>query len=167
MSSGARANAQQIRKMFATIGTGMDINKKMISPIKNSLYEGLGTQDYYKLGKDSRKGIYDRSVSTEKPGALTREVWAAVQDMTITEHDCKTKEFINLLKSDKSIIGRNAGQDIISKDRKVICRRNQIITNTMYDQIYKDDTIQYVPVRSVSRCKTPNGKCQKSCRRDT
>lgn len=160
MSSGARANAQQIRKMFATIGNGMDITKKMIEPIKNSLYEGLGTQDYYKLGKDSRKGMYDRSVSTEKPGALTREVWAAVQDVTITEHDCKTKEFINLIKSDKTIIGRNAGKDIISKDGKVICKRNQMITNSIYEQIYKDDTIQYVPVRSVTRCKTPNGKCQ-------
>lgn len=160
MSSGARANAQQIRKMFATIGLGMDVTKTMIDPIKNSLYQGLSPQEYYKLGKDSRKGIYDRSVSTEAPGALTREVWAATQDVVVTEKDCGTKEFINIVKSDKTIVGRYAGKDIYSKKKTLICRRNQIITNAIYEKIYKDDTIQYVPVRSVLRCKTPNGKCQ-------
>lgn len=160
MNSGARASAQQIRKMFATIGIGMDVSKNILDPIKHSHFDGLSPQDYYTLGRDSRKGIYDRSVSTAEPGALTRDVWAAVQDLSITEKDCKTREFINLKKSDKTIVGRYAGKDILSKKGQVICKRNQMITHEIFDKIYRDDTIAYVPVRSTLRCKTPNGKCQ-------
>ena len=160
MNSGARASAQQIRKMFATIGIGMDVSKNILDPIKHSHFDGLSPQDYYTLGRDSRKGIYDRSVSTAEPGALTRDVWAAVQDISITEKDCKTREFINIKKGDKTIVGRYAGKDILSKNGQVICKRNQMITHDMFQKIYKDDTIAYVPVRSTLRCKTPNGKCQ-------
>ena len=160
MNSGARASAQQIRKMFATIGVGMDVSKNILDPIKHSHFDGLSPQDYYTLGRDSRKGIYDRSVSTAEPGALTRDVWAAVQDLTISEKDCKTRDFINLKKSDKTVVGRYAGKDILSKNGYVLCKRNQMITHDIYAKIYKDDTISYVPVRSTLRCKTPNGKCQ-------
>lgn len=160
MTSGARANPQQIRKMFATIGVGKDVSLNTLSPIKNSHFDGLSPQDYYTLGKDSRKGMYDRSVSTEAPGALTRDVWSATQDIVINEKDCKTKEFVNIKKGDGTIKGRIAGKDILSSDGKVICKRNQMITSEIYRKIYNDDTIDYVPVRSPLRCKTPNGKCQ-------
>lgn len=160
MNSGARASAQQIRKMFATIGIGMDVSKNILDPIKNSHYDGLSPQDYYTLGRDSRKGIYDRAVSTAEPGALTRDVWAAVQDLSIVEKDCKTREFINLGKGDKTIVGRYAGKDILSKNGATLCKRNQMITHDIFAKIHKDDTIAYVPVRSTLRCKTPNGKCQ-------
>lgn len=161
MNSGARANKQQIRKMMSTVGVGMDVTNKLIKPIKESFYTGLSPQDYYLLGKDSRKGIYDRSVSTEKSGSLTREVWSATQDVVIREKDCGTKEYVSLKKSDSTIKGRYAGTDIRDKSGKIICKRNQMITPVIYNKIYNDDTIELVPVRSTLRCRTANGKCQK------
>lgn len=161
MNSGARANAQQIRKMFATVGIGMDVTKTKVGPIQASHFEGLSPQEYFMLGKDSRKGMYDRSVSTALPGALTRNVWAAVQDISISEKDCGTREFISIKKTDGTVRGRFAGKDILSVDGKVLCKRNEMITHSIYERIHKDDSIEYVPVRSPLRCKTVNGKCQK------
>lgn len=161
MNSGARANAQQIRKMSMNIGVGMDVSKNLLNPIKYSHFDGLSPEDYYELGKDSRKGIYDRSVSTEEPGTVTRSIWAATQDIVITEKDCGTKEFISLKKNDQTIKGRYAGKDILATNGSIICKKNQLITNDMYQKIWNDDSIAFVPVRSVLRCKTIGGKCQK------
>lgn len=161
MASGARANKGQVRRMIATVGVGMDVSKELKAPIKESFFDGLSPQSYLRLGYDSRKGIYDRSVSTAAPGALTREVWSATQDLTVKENDCHTKEFINLKKSEQTIKGRFAGDKIIGKDGKVICKKGELITYDIYNTIYKDDSIDYVPVRSPLRCKTPHGVCQK------
>lgn len=161
MQSGARASAGQILKMNGMVGIGMDVSKKIQAPITSSHFEGLSPHEYFRLGSDSRKGIYDRAVSTSEPGALTRDVWNATQDIVVSESDCKTKEFIMVKKNDNTIRGRYAGKDILNKDGKVICKKNQMIDNTMFASIHKDDTIEYVPVRSPLRCKTPHGVCQK------
>ncbi|MGL5712539.1 MAG: hypothetical protein ACRCX2_05930 [Paraclostridium sp.] len=161
MKSGARASSGQVLKMVGMIGTGMDISKKSIDPIASSHFDGLSPQEYFRLGQDSRKGMYDRAVSTAAPGALTRTVWGATQDVVVTEADCKTKEHIMLKKTDKTINGRFAGKDILDKEGKVICKRDQMITNDVYASLYADDTIEYIPVRSALRCKVPKGVCQK------
>lgn len=162
MASGARASADQIRRMAVTIGRGFDVTKTLRGPIKESHFEGISAKDFFTMGYDSRKGMYDRAVSTSAPGQLTREVWSAVQDITIKEADCKTKEFVSARKSEQGAIkGRYAGVDIRDKEGKVIIRKDQLITNELYTLISKDDSIQYVPVRSPLRCKTVRGVCQK------
>lgn len=160
MDSGSRANAQQIRKMISNIGIGMDVSKNLLAPIQSSHYDGLSPQEYYTLGNDSRKGLYDRSVSTAKPGKLSRDIWAATQDMVISEKDCKITEFIYLNKKDKTIKGRIAGKSVLDQNGKIICKKGQMISTDIYNKIYADDTVELVPVRSVLRCKTRNGKCQ-------
>lgn len=162
MSSGARASADQIRRMAVTVGRGFDVTKTMRGPIKESHFDGISAKDFFIMGYDSRKGMYDRAVSTAEPGALARDVWSAVQDVTIKEADCKTKEFISVKKTDQGAIkGRYAGAEIRDKDGKIICKKDTLITNELYTKISNDDTIQFVPVRSPLRCKTIRGVCQK------
>lgn len=162
MSSGARASADQIRRMAVTIGRGFDVTKTLRGPIKESHFDGISAKDFFIMGYDSRKGMYDRAVSTAKPGALAREVWSAVQDITVKEVDCHTKDFISIRKNDqKSIKGRYAGADIRDEQGKIICKKDTLITNEIYTKISNDDTIQFVPVRSPLRCKTVRGVCQK------
>lgn len=160
MDSGARSNAQQIRKMMVNVGIGMDVSKNLLKPIKSAHFDGLSPDEYYKLGNDARKGLYDRSVATAHPGKLTREIWAATQDMLISEKDCKTTEYIYINKKDKSLKGRIAGKSILDSSGKIICRKNQMITTDIINKIYSDDSIELVPVRSVLRCKSKSGKCQ-------
>ena len=161
MASGARAKADQIRRMMVSVGVGMDVNKRLISPVKNSHFDGLSPQDFFKIGYDSRKGVLDRSVNTKDPGTLTREVWAATQDIVIKEVDCGSKDGIMMNKGDKNLLGRYALEDIIGSSGKIICRRGQLINDFIYREIYADNDISKVAVRSPLKCKTVGGMCQK------
>jgi DNA-directed RNA polymerase subunit beta' len=160
MASGARAKADQIRRMMATVGVGMDINKNLIAPIKNSHFDGLSPEEYWIHGKDSRKGMSDRSVATREPGAITREVWSATQDVIIVEKDCKTRNGVYLQKNSPSLEGKMAAEDLVSENGTILVKRNQMITRDLKNKIYSDKTIKQVKVRSPLKCKSVGGVCQ-------
>jgi DNA-directed RNA polymerase subunit beta' len=160
MASGARANAGQIRRMLVTTGVGMDINKKLISPIKHSHFDGLSPEEYWIHGKDSRKGMSDRSISTREPGQITREVWSAVQDVIIVEKDCRTRDGIYMNKNNLGLEGRIAAEDLVSEKGTLLVKRNQMITKEIRNRIYKDTSIKQVKVRSPLKCKSTGGVCQ-------
>lgn len=160
MASGARAKPDQIRRMMVSVGVGMDVNKNLVKPIKNSHYDGLAPWEYWMHGKDSRKGIADRSVSTREPGKITREVWSATQDVVVTEKDCKTREGIYLSINNSSLVGRIAAEDVVSENGTIYIKRNQMITKEIRNKMYKDETIKKVKVRSTLKCKTSGGVCQ-------
>lgn len=160
MASGARASAGQIRRMMVTTGVGMDINKKLVAPIRSSHFDGLSPEEYWMHGKDSRKGMSDRSVATSEPGKITREVWSAMQDVLIVEKDCKTKDGTSIQTSDSTLEGRFALDDVVSEDGTIYVRRNQMITKDIRNKIYKDPTIKQIKVRSPLKCKSVGGICQ-------
>lgn len=161
VQSGARGNAGQFRRIMSVVGTGADVEGNAIAPIKGSLAGGLSPEEYWMLGFDSRKGIFDRSVATSAPGALTREIWSATQDVVVKDKDCKTSDGIMMKKSNHGLIGRVAAQNIVSKTGKMICTKNAIITKDMFNEIYKDETLEQIKIRSPLRCKTVGGICQK------
>lgn len=161
LDSKSRGNAGQFRRMMGVMGTGMDVTFKEIDPVQSSLLQGLSPQDYWMHSKDSRKGMYDRSVSTAKPGDLTRRVWSATQDMQIKDKDCGTNEGISVNKENTNILGRFAVEPIVGKDGSVLCKRGQMIDHSIKREIHKDDTIKMVKVRSPLKCKTAGGICQK------
>jgi DNA-directed RNA polymerase subunit beta' len=159
MASGARAKEDQIRRMMVTVGVGRDVTNKLTQPVKHSHLDGLAPQEYWLHSYDARKGLYDRSVSTEAPGKLTREVWSATQDMIIKERDCGTHNGIEVPKNNATIVGRFTTEPIIGKNG-IICKANQMITADIRNVIFKDDTITKVNVRSPLRCKVVGGICQ-------
>ena len=159
MNSGAKGSPDQVGKMIATVGVFTNIGGKLQTPVKSSYFSGLSNDEYFRQGNEARKGIFDRSVSTAKPGDLARKTWHMAQNVVITEKDCKTADYITYSKNDKSIRGRYAASAIRSSKGAIICRRNQMITDKIISQLAKDDSIQEVKVRSPLRCKTPNGCC--------
>lgn len=161
LNSGARGNAGQFRRIMGTVGVGKAVTGELTKPIKHSHFAGLGPREYLMHGRDSRKGLFDRSVQTMDPGALTKSVVSAMQDVVIKEADCKTTAGIELPKSNADILGRYAAAPIKDKNGKIICKRNQIITHAIRDAIYKDSSITTVKVRSPLHCKTVGGVCQK------
>lgn len=161
LNSGARGNAGQFRRIMGVVGVGKAVTGELTKPIKHSHFEGLGPREYLIHGRDSRKGLFDRSVQTMDPGALTKSVVSAMQDVVIKEADCKTTAGIDLPKGNPDILGRYAAAPIKNKSGKIICKRNQIITHAIRDAIYKDNSITTVKVRSPLHCKTVGGVCQK------
>jgi DNA-directed RNA polymerase subunit beta' len=145
MASGARAKADQIRRMMVTVGVGMDLNKQLTSPVSSSHLEGLAPQEYWLHAFDSRKGMADRSVSTREPGALTREVWSASQDLILTEEDCHTHDGIDMKPGDPGILGRYVAQDkVIGENGTVYAVYNQLITQDIREKMYKDHSVKTV-----------------------
>lgn len=160
MASGARANAGQIRRMLATAGVGMDINKKLTVPVKNSFFDGLSPAEYWIHGKDSRKGMSDRSVSTREPGRVTREIWSAMQDVLVVERDCKTRDGVYIASSNKTLEGRVVLEDVVSENGVILVKKNQMITPEIRNKIYKDNANKQIKVRSPLKCKSVGGICQ-------
>lgn len=159
MASGARGNAGQFRRMMDAAGVGGDILNRPVTPIKHSLLEGLAPQEYWNLGYDSRKGVYDRSVQSSQPGALTRDIWSSTQDILIKDRDCGTRDGINMPKGNSSLAGRVAAKDVVGKDGKVIVSRGEMIRLEQRNAIFNDDSIKNVLVRSPLKCKTVGGIC--------
>lgn len=160
MQSGARGDATQIRRMGALVGVGRDIENNLMPPIKSSHLEGLSPSEYYIHSYDALKGMADRTLSTEAPGTLTRELWSAYQDKLITEDDCGTEKGIPIHK-DSKIVGRYAAKAIRGADGTVYVKAGDAITVNAQALIVKDDSINYIDVRSPATCATINGICQK------
>ena len=154
MASGARGSAGQIRRMAATVGVGRDMLENYTLPVKSSHLEGLMPQEYYLHSYDSRKGLSDRALGTAKPGEITRNLWASVQDQLITENDCGTKRGIKKA-VDETIIGRFAAESIPG-----IVSAGKIIKQSDYDKMVQEKITQ-VMLRSPMTCESRKGTCKK------
>lgn len=161
MASGARGNSEQIRRISGVVGVGRDVLGNQTLPVTKSHIDGLSPKEFWLHSYDSRKGMYDRVVSTSEPGAFTKEMMAGTQDMIITENDCKTSNGTKIAKTNKTIMGRFATIDIKDFKGIAIVRAGEHITKFAFDKISADDSIDYVWVRSPMTCKTVKGICQK------
>lgn len=164
-ASGARGNAGQISAMAGVVGVGKDVTSKAIRPVKSSLLEGTTPNEFWDLSNDSRKGIYDRSVASEKPGELTRYVWLSNKQTVITEKDCGDTQGIKLNLSSasdaKALYGRVILEDVPLKGGGVIrASKSEPIGRSQYEKIKNEAKTETIRVRSPLACKSPNGVCQ-------
>lgn len=160
MTSGARAKPDQVRRMMVSVGVGSDVENRLTAPVEHSHLDGLSPQEFWLHSYDARKGMYDRSVSTSAPGALSREIWSATQDIVIREKDCDSKDGIPIDINRATVLGRYLAEDVITEKDGTIAKRNDVVTYDLRKKAF-DDGIKYVKVRSPLKCKTVHGLCQK------
>lgn len=161
LHSGARGDKKQIRRMSGVVGVGSDITGATIAPVRSSHLDGLSPQEFWLHSFGSRKGMYDRSVATERPGELTRLVYSMNQSLIVTEKDCKTTEGVSMRKNSPTVVGRFAAREIRGKNGVVYARKNDMITKRDFDAWAKDDTLTEVYVFSPMTCLAVKGVCQK------
>lgn len=165
MASKAKGNADGLRRMTVMVGAGIDVTGKRVKSVKHSNFEGMSPSEYFNHAKDSRKGMYDRSVGTAKPGEMTKEVGRAMQGSQIVMADCHTFNGIMMAKSSGAIQGRVVAEDVKSRAtgmETVLIKRNSLITPEMANQLAKDETVPLtLKVRSPLRCTAHNGTCQR------
>ena len=164
MTSKAKGNADQVRRMTVMVGAGIDVTGKRLAPVLHSNFEGMSPNEYFRHSKDSRKGMYDRSVGTAKPGEMTKIIGRTMQGQQITESDCRTMDGIMMAKASGSIEGRVLAEDVKSKasgTEAVIAKRNDIVTPELAKILNADETVNLMlKIRSPLRCTTHNGICQ-------
>jgi len=170
--SGARGNINQIRQLAGMRGLMSDTSGETIEiPIRSNFREGLNVLEYFISSHGARKGLADTALRTADSGYLTRRLVDVSQDVIIYEHDCGTKESIeisSIVVSGKEIeslaerlSGRYAAVDIIDpKTNEVIVKADTLITPDMAEKV-ESAGIKKARIRSVLNCHSRIGVCAK------
>lgn len=80
------------KKMYLTVGGVEEFSKTTgnFVFIPNSLSEGMTAESMPAMANETRKGSFNRGDQTKLGGALTKRITRVLQDLTVSEHDCKT-----------------------------------------------------------------------------
>jgi DNA-directed RNA polymerase subunit beta' len=174
VNSGTRGSVAQLTQMAGMKGLVVNPAGEIIElPIISNYREGLTVFEYFISSHGSRKGRSDTALRTSDSGYLTRRLVDVAQDVIVVEHDCGTKDALEVIRSESEefgekfaerLDGRTALSDIKIKN-KVLVKANEEITKEAAQQIENSD-IKSVFVRSVAYCKTDHGICQLCYGRD-
>ena len=169
-NSGARGNQDQMRQLAGMRGLMAKPSGEIIeTPITSSFREGLTILQYFTSTHGARKGLADTALKTANSGYLTRRLVDVVQDVIVSEHDCKTVDGIELSHVTKSgeitvrlserVLGRVAMYDVVDPDTGEIF----IPANTMISEEYVAEIerrgIATITIRSALTCKAKHGVC--------
>ncbi len=170
--SGARGSTAQIKQLAGMRGLMAKPSGEIIeTPITANFREGLSPLQYFISTHGARKGLADTALKTANAGYLTRRLVDVAQDVILTEHDCGTRQGIQVVALveggqiiqplEERIFGRTLAEDI--KDPvtgEVIAKRNVNIDDDLAKKIV-DAGINSVKIRSVLTCESKTGVCGK------
>jgi len=173
ISSKARGSSVQLHQITGVRGLVLNPSGEIIDlPILNSYKEGLSVLEYFISTHGARKGTADTALKTSEAGYLTRRLVDVSQDLIVREGDCWDSEGLVIVRQEAislgqtlylKILGRIALDDIVIKAGKkenVLLEKGELITKSIALVVEKS-AIESVRIRSVLRCKTKFGVCQK------
>ncbi len=172
LQSGARASIGQINKMSGMLGLMLSPTGRIIElPVKSNYKDGLGVLEYFISTHGARKGLTDTALRTSESGYLTRRLVDVAQDVVITEPDCGDKEGYIMTRSEALatgeeglsawIAGRTAMKKVVHpKTNDVIVKAGSIIGDDAA-KLIDELEIEAVHIRSILKCKSTWGLCQR------
>ena len=147
--SGARGSWSDIEQLLIAKGYIADGTGKILTtPIKSSFAEGLKPQEVLQMGSAAAKGTQDRSVGTQKTGALERELVFAAQNSVIAGNNCGTTNFLEV---------EVTSNNIASSLRYRFTKEFGLVTDDNYEKLVG----KTVHVRSPIYCTDKKGICEK------
>ncbi|MBI4991825.1 MAG: DNA-directed RNA polymerase subunit beta' [Candidatus Harrisonbacteria bacterium] len=167
IDSGSRGSWAQPVQMIGMKGLVANPKNEIIElPVKSSLKEGLGVLEYFISTHGARKGTTDTALKTASAGYLTRRLIDVSQDLVICEEDCKTKEGIEITRSEGMQFGLNFADQVFSRtaledikvDGKTVVKAGEIIDKKTAG-VLQQSKVEEVKVRSPITCKTLYGLC--------
>jgi DNA-directed RNA polymerase subunit beta' len=171
VSSGARGSMSNFRQLAAMRGLVMNtVGATIEIPIKSNYREGLTVLEYFISSRGARKGLTDTALKTADSGYLTRRLVDVSQDVIIREHDCGTREGIEIAaETDDSgaviktlgeaIHGRYPAEDIADpRTGEVLFARDRMLTTADGDTL-ESLGVKSVKVRTVIECESESGVC--------
>lgn len=175
--SGARGSVAQIRQLAGMRGLMAKPDGSIIeTPITTNFREGLTVLQYFISTHGARKGLADTALKTANSGYLTRRLVDVTQDLVVTEHDCGTKNGVNMKAVLQGgdviealrdrILGRVAAVDVIDPaTQETVFEAGTLLTEDIVDQI-EALSIDEVKVRTPLTCETRYGLCGQCYGRD-
>ena len=92
VESGVRGSKLQLRQMVLARGIIETGYSTVFIP--ESFVTGLSVKNFELSGASARKSLYNKTVSTYKPGYLTRQMVYCMQHISITEDDCGSQMYL-------------------------------------------------------------------------
>ncbi len=169
IGSAARGDLSQLNQIAGMLGLVADPSGRTIElPIKSNYKEGFSVLEYFNSTHGARKGLTDTALKTAESGYLTRRLVDVSQDVIITEADCGDKEGSILSRRESETIGedfayRLAGRvaaETVKIDKETLVKTSQLIGDDTAKALDASG-VEAVRVRSVLKCKTFWGICQK------
>ncbi len=109
IKSGAKGNEALYGSLMIAKGSTMDIEGNISKPILHSFNEGFDLKEYYLASSEARYTQFAKSVASQMPGYLARQIVFALSNIVLDEVDCKTKKYLKL-KVSKSMSPRINGR---------------------------------------------------------
>lgn len=176
INSGARGNWGQLTQLAGMKGLVSNPAGRTIElPVKSSLKEGFTILEYFIATHGGRKGKSDTALKTAEAGYLTRRLVDAAHDIIIREEDCKSTNFIKIVRKEiaktgeefsRAIFGRNLARPLANpKTGELIAETGTEIDRDLIRKIDKLK-INEIKLRSILTCQTEKGICQHCYGRD-
>ncbi len=168
IDSGARGSWSQPAQMMGMKGLVQNPKNEPIElPIKSSFKEGFGVLEYFISTHGARKGLTDTALKTASAGYLTRRLVDVSQDLIIREIDCRTKEGLQMVRSEGLEFGNSFSNRLFSRTvlenvkngNKVLVKAREVIDRKIAEEINETKSVESVQVRSPLTCKTLYGIC--------
>ena len=172
IESGARATMAQVNQMAGMLGLMLNPTGRTIElPIRSNYKDGLSVLEYFISTHGARKGLTDTALRTAESGYLTRKMVDVSQDLVVSEEDCGDKEGYLISRAEAKaageegitawLAGRTANQRIMDpKTNKAMVKKGELISDEAAKAI-DDIGAEEVSIRSILKCKSLWGVCQK------
>jgi DNA-directed RNA polymerase subunit beta' len=170
-NSGARGNYSQITQLAGMRGLMTNTKGEIIDePVKSNFMEGLSVLEYFTSTHGARKGQADTALRTADSGYLTRRLVDVAQDVVIHDQDCGTDGYVEIPlyleggrgDANDSVAARYLARDLAKPETgELIAEAGTDITPRLLSSWLEElprETL--VPVRTPSKCESPQGVCQ-------
>ena len=170
--SGARGSKNQIRQLAGMRGLMASPSGRTIEvPITSNFREGLDVLEFFMSTHGSRKGLADTALRTADSGYLTRRLVDVSQQVTVTEEDCGSDNYI-VAKSFKDgremieemhdrIEGRTSYEDVHHPETGALLVKAGDMIGSKEAEAIIAAGIEEVKIRSVLGCNSEDGVCAK------
>ena len=131
-------------------------DKPIPIPLTKAYSEGLSTSDYWAAAHGARGGNIKKSVSSFKPGWLTKDLINSIYETRIAGDEPVDTEGLEYPVEDKKgIFNRYLAQDAKDAGGKIVARRNEIVTSDTVNKLNQRG-IKTIRVQSPLTDPTPN-----------
>lgn len=129
--------------------------KPLPTPITKSYSEGLDTSSYWAAAHGARSGNIMKSVSSQKPGWLTKDLINSVYGVRVVGDEPMDVDGIEYDVSDKrGIVNRYIAEDIKDNGGRIVAKRNDLVTSDVVNKLNKHK-ISKIKVQSPITDPTP------------
>ena len=171
-NSGARGNYSQITQLAGMRGLMTNTKGEIIDePVKSNFMEGLSVLEYFTSTHGARKGQADTALRTADSGYLTRRLVDVSQDVVIHDADCGTEGYVEIPlflsgsrgSANDSVAARFLARDLVNPETgEVVAEAGADITPLLLKGWSEElPRTTMVPVRTPSKCESPQGVCQR------